>query len=390
VSFLFFNIMTNSYDVIVVGVGAVGSATCHQLAKRGLRVLGLEQFSVPHNMGGSHGNSRQTKIAPYIGSEYEPIITRAYELYHELVEESGQTDLMVTTGFLDLAPHRDFSGYKQNLGHFEDLSAAEVRARFPQFHIAEPYWGAYDPLGALLRPEVAITTHVRLAMSRGAHILGNTKVLDWNSGPDGVTVRTDRATYSADRIVFCAGPWTGKLLKDLGISCTVTRMSFAWVWPLENAAAYEPGSMPCWCIEDEDGIYYGFPMMTDVPGYKIGLHWYGEPVDPDCFDRAPNAHDEELIRKGLRRYFPEANGPLVGLRTCLYDHTVDDVPIIDQHPGDERVTLCGPLCGAGFKFVPAYAEITADFVEFGATKLPSDFLRIDRLLSPGGSASAPR
>lgn len=264
--------MSNTYDVIVVGVGAVGSAVCYDLAKRGLRVLGLEQFAVPHNLGGTHGNNRQTKIAPYIGSDYEPIILRAYALFDEIFAESGQKEMLVTTGFLDLAPHRNFPGYRQNLGHFEDLSAEQVRARFPQFHIGEPYWGAYDPAGALLRPEVAITTYVRMAMMRGAHVLGNTKVLDWTADATGVTVKTDRDIYSADRLVFCAGPWTGKLLKNLGVACTVTRMSFAWVWPTQNVRAYEPESMPCWCIEDEDGIYYGFPMMTDVPGFKIGLH----------------------------------------------------------------------------------------------------------------------
>src|SRR3954454_19907503 len=104
--------MPNSFDVIVVGVGAVGSATCYELAKRGLRVLGLEQYAIPHNLGGSHGNSRQTKIAPYIGSPYEPIIKRAYELYRELVAESGQPDIMVTTGFLDVHRNHDFPGYQ--------------------------------------------------------------------------------------------------------------------------------------------------------------------------------------------------------------------------------------------------------------------------------------
>lgn len=375
------NFMSQSYDVIVVGVGAVGSATVYQLAKRGPRVLGIEQFSVPHNLGGSHGNSRQTKIAPYIGSEYEPIILRAYELYHELVEESGQKDIMVKTGFLDLAPHRNFPAYKlENNRCFEDLSIQQVNERFPQFKLGEPYWGAYDPEGALLRPEVTITSYVRLAMQRGAHVLGNTKVLNWKEDANGVTVVTDRGTYSADRIVFCAGPWTGKLLKDIGIAVTASRVSFAWVWPLANVKAYEPEAMPCWCIEDGDGIYYGFPMMTDVPGYKIGLHWNGETVDPDNFDRTPNAQDEEFVRKGLRKYLPEANGPLVALRTCLYDHTVDDVPIIDKLPGYERVTLCGPLCGAGFKFIPAYGEIAADFCENGKTGIKSDFLRIARLM----------
>ncbi len=375
-SIMFF--MANAFDVIVVGVGAVGSAACYHLARRGLRVLGLERHAIPHAQGGSHGYSRQTKIAPYIGSPYEPIILRAYELWRDLVEESGQAEIMVTTGFLDLHPDRSFPGYRQNAGHFEDLGLAELRGRFPQFQLAEPYWGAFDRLGALLRPELAITTYVRLAVQHGGTIHGNTEVLEWKAQRGGVTVRTDRETYSADRVVFCAGPWTGKLLAELGIACTATRMSFGWVWPLQNSTAYGPEAMPCWCLTDEDGIYYGFPMMTDVPGYKIGLHWYGEPVDPDCFDRKPNAHDEELIRKGLRKYFPEANGPLLGLRTCLYDHTADDVPIIDNHPELDRVTLCGPLCGAGFKFVPAYAEAAADLAATGKTDLPIDFLRMRR------------
>ena len=369
-----------SYDVIVVGVGAVGSATCYYLARRGLRVLGIERFAIPHAQGGSHGFSRQTKIAPYIGSPYEPIILRAYALWRELVAESGQKEIMVTTGFLDLHRDRNFPGYQENLGHFEDLELAKLRTRFPQFQLPEQYWGAYDPVGALLRPELAITTFVRLAMQRGATIWGNTEVLSWKAETNSVTVTTDRGVYAADRIVFCAGPWTGKLLKGLGIASTATRMSFGWVWPLTNTNAFLPQSMPCWCLTDDDGIYYGFPMMTDVPGYKIGLHWYGQPVDPDAFDRNPNAHDEELIRKGLRKYFPDAHGPLLGLRTCMYDHTVDDVPIIDNHPELRRVTLCGPLCGAGFKFVPAYAEAAADLAATGKSDLKIDFLRIDRLL----------
>lgn len=106
--------------------------------------------------------------------------------------------------------------------------------------------------------------------------------------------------------------------------------------------------------------------MTDVPGYKIGLHWYGDTVDPDQFDRMPNAHDEELIRVGLRKFFPDGNGPLLGLRTCLYDHTPDDVPIIDTHPDHDLVTLCG----AGFKFVQAYAEAAAELAVTGTTTLP--------------------
>lgn len=372
----------NAFDVIVVGVGAVGSATCYHLAKRGIRILGLERCAIPHAQGGSHGFSRQTKIAPYIGSPYEPIILRSYELWQEFVEESGQKDIMVMTGFLDVHRHRDFPAYKTNNGHFEELSLAEIGRRFPQFHLAEPYWAAWDPHGALLRPELAIASYVRMAMQRGACICGNTEVLEWKTDKGGVTVKTSRDTYVGERIVFCAGAWTGKLLKQLGIACTATRMSFGWVWPERNAHRYSPNHMPCWCIDDEPGIYYGFPMMTDVPGYKIGLHWYGEPVDPDCFDRTPNAHDEELIRAGLRKFFPEADGPLMGLRTCLYDHTSDDVPIIDNHPEYDRVTLCGPLCGAGFKFVPAYAEAACDLATTGRTDLPIDFLRIGRLLLP--------
>lgn len=373
--------MANTYDVIVIGVGAVGAATCYHLAKRGLRVLGLERHAVPHAQGGSHGYSRQTKIAPYIGSPYEPIIKRSYQLFRELIDESGQPDIMVTTGFLDVHRNHDFPAYKTDTGHFETLSLAETQRRFPQFQLSAPYyWAAWDPKGALLRPELTITTYVRMTMQHGGEVRGSTNVIDWSAEKGGVTVRTDRETFHADRLVLCAGPWTGKLLKDLGIACTATRMSFGWIWPLRNTAAYGPESMPCWCIDDDAGIYYGFPMMTDVPGFKIGLHWYGEPVDPDRFDRMPNAHDEELIRVGLRKFLPEANGPLLGLRTCLYDHTADDVPVIDKHPEFDRVTICGPLCGAGFKFVPGYGEAAADLAVTGETRTPIDFLRIARLL----------
>jgi len=377
--------MPESFDVIVVGVGAVGSATCYHLAKQGLRVLGLERFAIPHAQGGSHGNSRQTKIAPYIGGPYEAIILRAYELWRELVAESQQPDIMVTTGFLDVHRQPQVAHYNRTpdpkeTGYFEKLDLAEIRHRFPQFQLTEPYWGTWDPTGALLRPELAITSFVRMAMQQGATILGNTPVQSWQADRFGVSVQTDRDTYSAGRLVLCAGPWMGKLLSDLSIVCTANRMSFGWVWPLRNAKSFLPAAMPCWCIDDEPGIYYGFPMMTDVPGYKIGLHWYGENVDPDQFDRMPNAHDEELIRVGLRKFFPDGNGPLLGLRTCLYDHTPDDVPIIDTHPDHDLVTLCGPLCGAGFKFVPAYAEAAAELAVTGTTTLPLDFLRIKRLL----------
>jgi sarcosine oxidase len=371
---------SNSYDVIVVGVGAVGSATCYHLAKRGVRVLGIDLGAIPHAQGGSHGFSRQTKIAPYIGSDYEPIILRAYELWRELVEESGQTDAMITTGFLDIHRDRNFPGYHNNAGHFEELDLAQLNARFPQFQLSEPYWAAYDPVGALLRPELAITTLVRLALQHGAEIQGHTQVVDWKVDAGKVTVKTDRETYTADRIVFCAGSWTGKLLQQLNIACTATRMSFGWVWPERNVESFAAENMPCWCIDDDPGIYYGFPMMNDVPGYKIGLHWYGDPVDPDDFDRTPNARDEEHIRVGLKKFFPDANGRLLGLRTCLYAHSHDDVPIIDIHPDHEQVIMCGPLCGAGFKFVPAYAEAAADLATKGDTELPIDFLRIARLL----------
>lgn len=376
--------MRSTYDVIVAGVGAVGSATLHHLAARGLRVLGLEQFAVPHALGGSHGFSRQTKIAPYVGGPYEPIIRRAYELFAELVAESGQPDIMVTTGFLDLAAHRDCAAYRDHRGHFEELDAAELRRRYPQFRLPDDYWGAYDPRGALLRPELTIASYVRLALERGADVLGHTRVLDWRATGGGVSVTTDRGDYQAGHLVLCGGPWMRTLLGELGVGCTANRVSFAWFWPVEDWRRYLPAALPSWCLEDEDGIYYGFPMMTDVPGFKIGLHWPGAPVDPDRFDRAPTAHDEELVRKGLRRYLPGADGPLVALRTCLYDHSPDDVPIIDRHPLHDRVTLCGPLCSAGFKFVPAYGEIAADFVEHGRTELPSDFLRIARLLPAAG------
>ncbi len=165
--------MPKSYDVIVVGVGGVGSAVCYQLAKRGVKVLGLERFAIPHAQGGTHGYSRQTKIAAYIGGVYEPLVRRSYELYRELIEEARQPEIMVNTGFVDICPGQRSGAYQHDSDAFDYLDHAELQGRFPQFHLPEDYWGALDPAGALLHPELAITSHVRQALTCGAEIHGH-------------------------------------------------------------------------------------------------------------------------------------------------------------------------------------------------------------------------
>lgn len=372
--------MGNHYDVIVVGLGAMGSATCYHLAGRRAKVLGLERFDLPHAQGSSHGYSRHTKTAVYVDTPYEPFIGRSFELWRLLEGETGQ-QILITTGYLRMANTGSWDHLQGRVQH-EILTADELTYRYPQFTLAPDYHGLYDPNGGLLRPELGIASHIIQALRRGAEIHSRETVTGWKETPGCVEVQTDHGRYTADQVVFTGGSWTGQLIEGLGISLTVTRQPLAWVWPARNAASFEVGSLPIWQIPapEENGEHYGFPMMPDHPGFKLALHRYGEPSDPDHLDRSARPQDEEEVRKCLRRYIPDADGPLTAMRICMYTRTADDHPVLDRHPAYERVTVGCGFSGTGFKFSCTFGEWLAETALRQPTTIDNDTFRFERLL----------
>ena len=374
----------NSFDVIVVGVGAMGSATCQQLAARGARVLGLEQFDIPHPLGSSGGFSRLIRMAYYEHPDYVPLLRRAYELWAALESHSGQ-HLLHQTGGLYIGPHDGAvvcgslaSARRHGLRH-EILSPAHVSRDFPQINLPDDWTVVYDPLAGFLPPEKVIAAYAGLALRQGAVLHGREAVVDWRADGAGVAVKTSRQTYTGGHLVFCSGAWSAKLLP---MPLQVTRQTLGWVWPKEPEL-FTLGRFPVWTIDNPDGsIHYGFPMMPDMPGFKIAHHAPGQPTDPDRVDRQMQQGDEATFRPALGRFFPKADGPLLSLRTCLYANSPDHHFIIDRLPGQARVTVACGFSGHGFKFASVIGEILADLATAGTTALPVEFLRLSRL-SPG-------
>jgi sarcosine oxidase len=372
-----------NFDVIVVGVGAMGAATCWELARRGVRVLGLEQFDIPHTKGSSHGYSRVTRTAYYEHPDYVPLLRRAHVLWSELEHESAEKILHLVGG-LYLGPLEGplvggslRSAREHGLAH-EVIDRAALARQFPQFTVPERWVGLLEPEAGFLLPELAIAAFANCALRRGAELHGHEAVVSWQATDGGVSVTTTAATYHAGKLVFSGGAWSSQLVRDLGVELVVTRQVLGWVWP-DNAPRFKLGTLPVWMIDRLDGgIYYGFPMLTMSPGLKVALHAPMQPVDPNHVPRDILPGDEETFRAGLRQFLPDANGPLLALRTCLYTNSPDGHFIIDRHPQHARVLVAAGFSGHGFKFASVIGEALADLAATGRTALPIDFLKLQR------------
>jgi sarcosine oxidase len=375
--------MSERFDVIVIGVGGMGAAACYHLARRNVRVLGIERFNIPHDRGSSHGFSRMIRMAYYEHPDYVPLLRRAWKLWEELEVESGQKILHATGGVYIGPPGSEFvdrsraSAEQHGLPH-DMLDATQLAAKCPQFFVPRDYVALHEKLAGLILPERAVSTHVDLAIQRGAEIHGNEQVLDWSDDSSGVNVRTDGATYHADQLVVCGGPWSHQLVRDLGIELVVTRQVLGWVQP-KRPRMFELGSMPVWAIDHLDGtIHYGFPMLPDNPGVKVAHHWRGPRADPDTVMREPQPGDEADFRSVLSKFIPEADGPLLSIRTCLYTNSPDGHFIIDRLPKHDRVTIACGFSGHGFKFATVVGEVLADLATKGKSELPINFLGFGR------------
>ena len=373
----------NSFDVIVVGVGAMGSSACYHLARRGLRVLGLDQFDIPHALGSSHAGSRMIRLAYYEHPDYVPLLRRAYQLWDELEAVSGQKLLYRTGGIYigpaggDLVAGSLRSAREHALAH-EQLDWSELRRRFSQFKVHESWSGVYEPEAGFLLPERVVAAYAEAALRASADLRGREAVLDWEQHARGVTVRTARGEYHADRLVFCGGPWTGKVVRDLGVELNVTRQVLAWVWP-RDPASFALGRLPVWAIDHLDGsIHYGFPMMNDIPGFKLAHHAPGPFTDPDRVARDVQPGDEGTFRPVLKQMIPGADGPVLSMKVCLYTNTPDHHFIIDRHPAHDRVSIACGFSGHGFKFASVVGEILADLATGSGPRPEAEFLGLRR------------
>jgi sarcosine oxidase len=371
-----------SYDVIVVGLGGMGSATLFHLARRGLRVLGLERFDLLHEHGSSHGLTRIIRLAYWEHPSYVALLRRSYELWRELEQVSNER-LLHVTGSVDAGPSDGpiFTGALRSselhgLEH-EVLDGRELGRRFPGYQLPKEMRCLYQPDGGFLLPERCNLAHVAGAQANGADVRCREQVLEWGAATGHCWVRTSRARYEAGNLVFCAGPWASKLIPELVGLAQPERQVLAWLQP-SRPELFLPDRFPVFYIEVEEGRYYGLPSFL-VPGFKFGkYHHRGERVDPDTMTREVEPEDEELLRRFAARYFPDAAGPALMLKTCLFTNSPDEHFILDVHPEHPGVAIAAGFSGHGYKFCSVIGEILADLVERGDTRHDIDFFRLKR------------
>jgi sarcosine oxidase len=362
---------SNRYEAIVVGVGAVGSAATYHLAKRGVDVLGIEQFDVPNRKGSSRGLTRVINPALRGNPEYVPMTQRAIELWEEL-QDAHDHKILEKTGAIRGWPSSDYEGYRGTLDEaveaceihdapYEVLTASELEKRYPAYDLPDDYRFVWQPDGGLLDPEECVIAHMNETHEHGGVIRARERVEDWESTADGVSVRTEKNHYTADQLVITAGPWISKLL-DFADGVTVSRSIVGWFRPT-NAELFSADRFPAFSMDTEGGYFYGTPAHR-IDGVKVGgsADLETTPVDPDTVDRTVTRDDERELRRFLEQFIPEAAGPTLKMVSCMVTKTADIQYLLGPHPEHPNVHIAGGFSGSGFTTASAVGEIVSDFV----------------------------
>jgi sarcosine oxidase len=371
-----------NYDVIVLGTGGVGSAAVYHLARRGAKVLGIDQFPGGHDRGSSHGQTRVIRQAYFEHPDYVPLLLRAYELWRELEQEAA-TDLLHQVGLLQVGPPEGFvvhgvlEAARQHGLAVESLSGDEVSRRFPGFDAPAGSVGVFEPAAGYLKVERCVLAHLAAAKQYGAELRFGLTARSWHAEPRGVRVATDHGDFSAAQLVITAGPWAPQLLADLGVPLVVRRKHLYW-FPTSDRRYDEASGCPTYLYELPGGVYYGFPSVDEL-GVKVAEHTGGETISDPANDPRPlDPADLARVQSFLAECLPSV-GQQFGTRSvCFYTMSPDEHFLVDRHPGRPNVSFVAGLSGHGFKFTSVLGEALADLAIDGATRLPIGFLGIGR------------
>ncbi len=413
--------MAETFDCIVLGVGGFGSATLDALAGRGVRVLGLEQFGVAHERGSSHGQTRIIRQAYFEHSDYVPLVTRAFGLWAELERDAGSKLYQQTGLFLAGPPEGEavagtLRAAREHGLPIQQVEVGAARERFPQFRFDDDDAQAvvFEERAGYLRVEECVRAHAERAVRNGARLECGVRVVGWSADGGSVRVRTERAEYSAARLVVTTGPWSRDLLVGLGVSLRVLRKVQFW-HRIDTAAVEAHQRSPAFLFElladgiskvagtlrvpsarklaereQEDGtgsvpatlaglgVFYGFPSI-DGETVKVAEHSGGTPVaDPAGVDRGRHEDDVRPVREFVRQRLPHIAPEPARYSVCMYTMSPDGHFIVDRHPEHQNVVFAAGFSGHGFKFTPVIGAALADLALDGATALPIGFLRLDR------------
>lgn len=366
-------------DVLVIGLGAMGSATLMHLAARGAQVLGIDQYAPPHAQGSTHGETRITRAAVGEGADFVPLVLRSHQLWRELEARTG-ADLYRTCGGLILA-RTGLASPMHGQGNFFDrtlelarqfsiphhcLDAAEIAARYPQFILQGDERGYFEPGAGYLCPEACVATHTAEAQRMGARIHTGERVLAISKSPSGWSVETDRTTYRPGQIVVCAGPWLPQLLGAALPPLRVTRQVLYWFEPAPTQN-YDDAHFPIFIWNwgaGADDVYYGFPDLGG--GVKVATESHSAITTPEQIDRAVSAAEiQDMYQRHVHGRLRELGPHCTRNATCLYTEAADARFLIDHISGANSPLVVSACSGHGFKHSAAIGEAVAQWLEVG-------------------------
>lgn len=389
--------MKKIYDVAVVGLGAMGSAALYQLAKRGAKVIGIDQFHPPHQLGSSAGETRVTRQAIGEGVAYTPFAIRSNQIWREVEAQTGE-DLLTQCGVLVMTSYstgsemhgsKDFlletisAAKRFGIQHFS-LDVGQIKSGFPQFNLVGDERGYYEFGGGFLRPENCIRAQMDLAQKYDAHVSFNARVekIFAKSGQDAFVKMADGTKYHADKIIITAGAWVYKLLKPKYIPIfTVNRQVLYWFDAGTKTREFEIGKFPVFIWMTNGGFIYGFPAIDGPEGGVKVASEENLAVDPDAVKREVfGIEAREMYRREVRERLPGLSLPCAKACVCLYTKTPDSGFIIDFDPDSPNMIIASPCSGHGFKHSAAVGETLAQMALDGKSRLDISPFTVSRFL----------
>jgi len=390
--------MADKFDAIVLGLGAIGSAALYQLAKRGRKVLGIDQFSPPHNYGSSHGETRIIRRAIGEGEAYVPLVLRSYELWREIENKIGK-ELLTITGGLTLESQnseavmhgrRNFldqaigCAKKFNIRH-EILETQDIQKRYPQFSVtSERGYFEYDT--GFLRPELCVDAQLQLAKSNGASVHADEKVTSISPQENsGVCVQTNGSVYAAESLIVSAGPWISEFMPAAYREYfNVYRQVMYWFDVKEEfRLTFLPGRFPIFIWIFGKGSQFGFYGFPTVDGktIKLASEQFAVATTPDEVDRAVTRSEEKAMYKNyVMSRIPGLSDVCSGAVSCLYTMTPDANFVIDFHPDNNRIIIASACSGHGFKHSAAIGEVLSELVIDGKSNIDISSFSMKRFL----------
>ena len=383
------------YECIVVGLGAMGSAAVRHLAKRGVRVLGIDRYAPPHALGSTHGDTRITRLAIGEGSHYTPLAMRSHELWRELEREVGTSLLTCNGGLVISSPTKTSINHVENffentvaaarrfgIAH-ELLDAGAIRQRFPAFHVGDDEYAYFEAGAGFVRPEACVAAQLALAARDGAAIRRDEQVQGFDASDAGVMVRTDRGAHHADRMILSTGAWIpGFVGPEVARHFRIFRQTLFWFDVPRPAESYLPEQFPIfiWELQHRKQGIYGFPAIDgEGGGLKIGAEHYDATTSADAIDRVVSSAEVlHMYERFVAPFLPGLGPRCVRSAVCLYTVTPDFGFVIDRHPASERVLIVSPCSGHGFKHSAAIGEALAQSIVDGESRLDLSDFRLAR------------